>query len=332
MQALVVANEESRRTANFIKAGKRAGVETRFITYDELEKHLTNYQNTLIKLEPPLYHESGFTAHQTLCKAYIARLEHIARLEKKQTVRFLNDPQAIIHALDKAKSKEQLAGLRLTPLISSSVETFDSLINLLTKEKCYNVFVKPRFGAGAGGIMALRYNEPKGQLVAYTTLARNHSLIYNTKRINRLTNPKEIALLANTVLKTDALVEKWLPKDTINGENYDLRVVCLANRVEHIAVRCSKGAITNLHLNNKALPYPSLGLPLSLTKEIEALSTQATALSSLHYAGIDILIEKDTLLPHIIEVNGQGDHIHQDIHNKNSIYRKQLTNAPAGGR
>jgi glutathione synthase/RimK-type ligase-like ATP-grasp enzyme len=327
MQALVVSNEASRRTTYFIKAGEYAGIHTRFITYEELEANLSSYENVLIKLEPPVYRETGLIAGHKRCMEYRCLLTRIGRLKKDKTVRFLNRPEAILHSLDKVKNKAQLAGLRTTPLLASSVPDFNSLVDLLVKENCLNVFIKPRFGSGAGGIMALRYNRKRGAFAAYTTLARNSTVVYNTKRINRLTDPQEIALLVNTIAAAGLLAEKWILKDSIYGETYDLRVVCQFGRVEHIVVRCSRGAITNLHLNNKARPYDSLRLPPPVEEEINELSLRATKLSGLQYAGIDILIERDTKLPYLIEVNGQGDHIYQDIYDENTIYKKQLLQA-----
>jgi hypothetical protein len=330
MQALVVSNAASRRTTYFIKAGEYTGVGTRFITYEELEKNLSSYENVLIKLEPPLYREAGFTAWHTLCMEYLSLLRRIGRLKKGATVRFLNEPEAIINSLDKVKSRKQLAGLRTTPLLSSSVTDFDSLTDLLMKERCFNVFIKPRFGSGAGGIMALRYNRRRGVFVACTTLAENNTFVYNTKRINRLTDHGAIALLVNTIAKAGVLTEKWIRKDSIDGKSYDLRIVCQFGNIEHIVVRCSKGVITNLHLNNEARLYNDLRLPQSVKEEINELSLLATKLSGLQYAGIDILTERDTKLPYLIEVNGQGDHILRDIYGENRIYKQQLLQSGEG--
>ena len=43
----------------------------------------------------------------------------------------------------------------------------------------------------------------------------------------------------------------------------------------------------------------------------------------LRSAGIDLLLEKGSLRPRIIEMNGQGDLMYQDIYQKNTIYRHQ---------
>ena len=49
----------------------------------------------------------------------------------------------------------------------------------------------------------------------------------------------------------------------------------------------------------------------------------AACFRGLRSAGIDVLMEKGSMKPRIIEMNGQGDLIYQDIFNKNIIYRRQ---------
>jgi hypothetical protein len=41
---------------------------------------------------------------------------------------------------------------------------------------------------------------------------------------------------------------------------------------------------------------------------------------------VDVLIERGTDIPYIIEVNGQGDHVYQDMFAHNSIYIQQIKN------
>ncbi|MDH6358515.1 STM4014 family protein [Parabacteroides sp. PF5-9] len=325
MQALVVSNEVSLRTTYFIKAGTDLGIDTRFITYDELENSLSGYDHVLIKLEPPVYQEAGFVIYHQLCRDYIRLLERIRLMHIADQVRFLNRPEAILSTLDKVKNKERLSGLPTTPLLSSAITCFDELICLLSSGGHSKVFIKPRYGSGAGGIMALRQHRKSGGLVAYTTLSLKEDYVFNTKRINRFTDLKTIALLTDTVFQQGALVEEWVVKDSFEGENYDLRVVVQFGQPKYVVVRCSKGVITNLHLNNRAESFDELLLPEELKEEIDRQSVRAVELSGLQYGGVDILIERDTMLPYIIEVNGQGDHIHRDIYHENNIYKEQLS-------
>ena len=113
-------------------------------------------------------------------------------------------------------------------------------------------------------------------------------------------------------------------KEKLEGENYDLRVVCREDEVDYVVVRCSKGAITNLHLNNKARLFGELSLAPSVREELFCRSIAATRVLGLRYAGIDVLIARNTDTPYIIEVNGQGDHIYQDMFTENKIYTNQI--------
>ena len=39
---------------------------------------------------------------------------------------------------------------------------------------------------------------------------------------------------------------------------------------------------------------------------------------------MDVLLEKGSLEPRIIEMNAQGDLLHRDVYNENRIYKRQI--------
>ena len=60
-------------------------------------------------------------------------------------------------------------------------------------------------------------------------------------------------------------------------------------------------------------------------EEIKELCKEAVALfPGLNMVGIDVLLEKGSLRPRIIEMNAQGDLIYQDIYGENMIYGEQI--------
>lgn len=77
------------------------------------------------------------------------------------------------------------------------------------------------------------------------------------------------------------------------------------SEIDYIVVRCSKGSITNLHLNNKAHWWNELSLPEVVRQQIYFQCQEAVQSLDLQYAGVDVLIERGTDIPYIIEVNGQ---------------------------
>ena len=113
-------------------------------------------------------------------------------------------------------------------------------------------------------------------------------------------------------------------KAEYQGYSYDLRAVMQEERMDFLLARLSKGPITNLHLNNHPLEAAALGLPGTVLEEIERVCRKAMdCFPGLRSAGIDILLEKGSLRPRIIEMNAQGDLIYQDIYNHNVIYGHQ---------
>ena len=326
MQIIVVSNSLSKRIEYFVEAGKHLQTEVCFMTYEELFSCLPLLRQAVIKLEPCVSDETDFLKYALLNQAYKETLQRLSEMSLPDDVCFLNTPDALLRALDKKETKEVLMdkGLKVTPMLPSP-QSFDELRQLLA-DCGRGCFLKPRYGSGAGGIMAIRYQPNRNKWVVYTTLRQVDGVIHNTKRINRLSVEKEIIPLAEAVIQTEAILEEWIPKAQLQGENYDLRVVCRESEIDYIVVRCSKGSITNLHLNNKAHWWNELSLSEEVRQQIYFQCQEAVQSLDLQYAGVDVLIERGTDIPYIIEVNGQGDHVYQDILAHNSIYTQHIKN------
>ena len=326
MQIIVVSNSLSKRIEYFVEAGKHLQTEVCFMTYEELFSCLPLLRQAVIKLEPCVSDETNFLKYALLNQAYKETLQRLSEMSLPDDVCFLNTPDALLRALDKKETKQVLMdrGLKVTPMLPSP-RSFDELRELLA-DCGRGCFLKPRYGSGAGGIMAVRYQPNRNKWVVYTTLQQVDGVIHNTKRINRLSTEKEMIPLAEAVMQTEAILEEWIPKEQLQGENYDLRVVCRESEIDYIVVRCSKGSITNLHLNNKAHWWNELSLPEVVRQQIYFQCQEAVQSLDLQYAGVDVLIERGTDIPYIIEVNGQGDHVYQDMFAHNSIYTQQIKN------
>lgn len=326
MQIIVVSNSLSKRIEYFVEAGKHLQTEVCFMTYEELFSCLPLLRQAVIKLEPCVSDETDFLKYALLNQAYKETLQRLSEMSLPDDVCFLNTPDALLRALDKKETKEVLMdkGLKVTPMLPSP-QSFDELRQLLA-DCGRGCFLKPRYGSGAGGIMAIRYQPNRNKWVVYTTLRQVDGVIHNTKRINRLSVEKEIIPLAEAVIQTEAILEEWIPKAQLQGENYDLRVVYRESEIDYIVVRCSKGSITNLHLNNMAHWWNELSLSEEVRQQIYFQCQEAVQSLDLQYAGVDVLIERGTDIPYIIEVNGQGDHVYQDMFAHNSIYTQQIKN------
>lgn len=162
-------------------------------------------------------------------------------------------------------------------------------------------------------------------MTAYTSCILQREELVNTKKLRRMENAQEIFRLLDAVLSLGAVVERWHPKASFGGKSYDLRVVWQFGRCEFVVARCSSGPVTNLHLNNSPLAFSDLGLSDKVVCEINALCEKAmSCFPELRMAGIDVLLERGSLRPKIIEMNGQGDLMYQDIFHENRIYRRQV--------
>ena len=108
-------------------------------------------------------------------------------------------------------------------------------------------------------------------------------------------------------------VERWVPKAGIDGQTFDLRVVVIAGRAEHVVVRMARGPMTNLHLGN------SRGDPTALREKMKdgaweaamaSCERAASAFPRSLLAGVDLLIAPGYRRHAVLEVNAFGDLLH----------------------
>ena len=187
-------------------------------------------------------------------------------------------------------------------------------------------FIKPNFGSGACGVISLKYNKKTDKIKIQTSMNCENGRFINTKKLFNISDKDMICKLVNFILKKGAIIERWIPKDDINGIVYDLRLVYQFENLDFIQARGSKkGSITNLHLNNMPLDKSSINLTDEIKQDIDTLCQKAMEqFPNLNVAGFDILLEKNTKKPYIIEINSQGDLMYKDIFDKNIIYKNQI--------
>ncbi len=135
---------------------------------------------------------------------------------------------------------------------------------------------------------------------------------------------EQIRHILDQLLAMDCVVERWYARAMHGAYSCDFRGVVQGGRVDHLLARLSRGPITNLQLNNHPLPAEEAGLTSGQREMVEDLCERAAGcFPGLWSVGIDLLLEKGSLTPRIIEMNAQGDLIYQDIYGENIIYRRQ---------
>lgn len=336
---ILLGNRQTKRTIYFEKAARRNGLPFRVLEWEEWRRNgfslcTAASQEIFLKIDPPLWDNSSLSDLNSLMHVY---KEDLRKLESDLSIsEFLNPPGHLLSLLDKSACKKILkaAGLPVTETLSGKIFDSASLLSCMEKEQVFQVFLKPMFGSGAAGVTAFRYQQTTGRMAAYSCavpapggIPSSHSadmLLINTKKQRSFTDPSLLLPFLDSLLSLGCIVERWYPKAVFEGYSYDLRAVCQDGNLDFLLARLSKGPITNLHLNNHPLEAFKLGLPPSVLLSIEDLCRKACGLyPGLRSVGIDILLEKNTLKPRIIEMNGQGDLLYQDIYGRNQIYSHQ---------
>ena len=322
MSWTLIGQADSKRTSYFLKAAEELGCTVSFVEINDFKPELS--AGCVLKLDPPIYNSCQINQQPQLTAEYVGFLRNVSLVKG---LRFLNHPIDILAVLDKRHCKQRLldAGIPVTPILSSHIGCYDELVAEMKERHIHQVFIKPNTGSGAAGVVAFRLNAKNNEQVMYTAALAKDGQLLNTKQMRRTNSSAEAKSTINKILAQDAIVEQWIPKATHNAVSYDLRVVWQFGKMAFIVPRFSKSPITNLHLNNMAGLFDDLQLNSSVVSQIEKVCGNTMKLfPRLCYAGIDILLTKDSLQPMVIEVNGQGDLIYQDIYAENRIYKQQL--------
>ncbi len=321
MDIKLIGKMGTKRTDYFRKAAEELNIPVTCVDWDAVE--VTDLKDSVVKLDPPAFQTSNLYEMNGQIETY---RQMIARLSDAGCF-FLNEPDGIVKVLDKRLCKQILQDnhVPVTWMFPEEIHTVEELLAAMEKHRIYSVFIKPILCSGAAGVTAFRMSPRRGQVTAYTSCVLQGNELVNTKRLRKIEKKEEVHRLLAAVLSLHCVVERWQPKASFQGKSYDLRVVYQFNKIAFIVARQSSGPITNLHLNNAPLSWESLGLSEDIVGEIQNVCQQVMAcLPELRMAGIDILLEKNTLHPYVIEVNGQGDLMYQDIFNENRIYREQI--------
>lgn len=321
MGIVLVGEPGTRRTEYFLRAAGELHKPVRFVDWQEAEG--MELHEDVVKLDPPSYKSSDLFQMKDYLAAFHQRMKQLERAGRI----FLNPPGEILRLLDKRQCKEILVEnqVPVTEMVNERIENTEQLMEAMKRHRIYSVFIKPVYSSGAAGVTAFRLAPERGRMTAYTSCILQREELVNTKKLRRMENVQEIQKLLDAVLSLGTVVERWHPKASFGGKSYDLRVVWQFGRCEFVVARCSSGPVTNLHLNNSPLALSDLGLSEKVTCGINVLCEKAmSCFPELRMAGIDVLLERGSLKPKIIEMNGQGDLMYQDIFYENRIYRRQV--------
>ena len=321
MGIILIGDYSTKRTDFFMEAAKSLNEEVTVMPYSNIDTRML--EGAVVKIDPPSTSVVDLEEENENLSQYIRVLNEL----KSVNCRFLNNPEDIQKVLDKYECKKILMdnNIPVSTMFLQRIADIEQLHNVMDESRINQVFIKPKFYSGAAGVVAYRRNIVRNKRQLFTSACIEKEHIINTKKLKKFENNEEIDEILENILKLDCVVEVWMPKANYKGMLYDLRVVWQFGRVEFMVARTSKGPITNLHLNNGAVKWEDIGLQEEDIMKINALCESAMkCFPGLNMAGIDIAFTKNMKTAYIIEINGQGDLIYQDIYNENIIYTNQV--------
>ncbi|MBX3148833.1 STM4014 family protein [Candidatus Obscuribacterales bacterium] len=225
----------------------------------------------------------------------------------------MNSSAEIETLFDKTKCLElfRLAEIRTAKLLGP-VHGFNDLVEIMDRNECNRVFVKPAHSSSASGIVA--FERSQNRQLASTTVevvsTGGKTSIYNTRRVRRIYDIQEIRTLIDRLGEHNLFAEKWYPKAGLNGKTFDLRVVTIGGECRHVVVRESLTPFTNLHLLNGRGQLQSVRKAMGeiLWNDVmDSCRRVAGVFPNCLYLGIDVLVSSDMRSHVVAEANAFGD-------------------------
>ena len=231
-------------------------------------------------------------------------------------------PRDIVTMFDKSRCHARMVGLGV-PVAETlpNVESFEHLVDRMASVNWTRAFVKLAMGSSASGVIALyldsrqRIGRKSGQTIRAVTSMEScgtgvRRKFYNNLKLRVYHRVNEIRALIDYVCRERAHVEKWLPKATLGGRLFDLRVLVIAGKACHVVARTSRSPLTNLHLGNRRGDLDSLRRLMSRAQwkcTMSVAEQAASAFPSSLYMGVDVLLKPGFRDPTVLEVNAFGD-------------------------
>ena len=195
-----------------------------------------------------------------------------------------------------------------TPALLGRVHGYDHLRALLKEHGLDRIYLKPRYGSSASGVVAYRHNRAgREQATTSASIVRTGGAVrlFNVKRIARHEQTADIAALVDALAAQELYAEAWLDKPRCGDGHFDLRAVAIAGRPAHLVARMGTRMMTNLHLDNQRGDAAELLDAADMTALEAAVLLAARAFPASGVAGYDLVVRRGRA--HVLEANAFGD-------------------------
>ncbi|MCI0705557.1 MAG: STM4014 family protein, partial [Planctomycetia bacterium] len=170
-------------------------------------------------------------------------------------------------------------------------------------------YVKLNTGSSATGIVVLTKPQGEGEPTGVTTLAEIDGQFYNSRLVRRLEGLSGLLKPLAFLRHEGAIVQRGIPMAQIDGQNFDVRVVCAYGKPVATIFRLSPHPMTNLHLGGRRGDYERCRAAIPTREWLDALDhcSDAAGCFDSAIAGVDLLFERGFRRHYILEVNAFGD-------------------------
>lgn len=329
MRLALLANPENRRTGFFLRACQNAGLPSPVVVSWErflatgwpedlgidairvdspgenprVQSQLVRRGSQILGRGVPAWTLERAPEHGRIRDgdAWFAGLGHA--LNSVPNLPAMTPPGEILAMFDKLATRARLesAGVR-TPRSLGRVRTVDDV------ERCDHekprVFVKPRYGSSASGVLAVRV---RPRLEVTTSVELVDGRAFNSLAIRTYRDVAQIATLLRALDREELHAEAWIPKAGSAG-SFDFRVHVVDGRARQVVMRVSDSPLTNLHLGNRRGDVEAFAIrhPDAFARVCDAAVTAAATFSAAS-CGVDVALDATMRQAWVFEVNAFGD-------------------------
>jgi glutathione synthase/RimK-type ligase-like ATP-grasp enzyme len=218
-------------------------------------------------------------------------------------------PLAIAEMFDKCATAEKIAAadVPVPEWESARLQSDAFLFAGLRLKRWPTAYAKLNTGSSATGIVVIHTNDGIPTF-GVTTLAEIDGAFYNSRLVRRVTGA-DLRRAVQFIIDESAIVQRGIPMGQIDGQNFDVRVVCVNAKPAATIFRLSPHPMTNLHLGGTRGDYERCRAAIPTREWLDALDhcADAAACFDSTVAGVDLLFERGFRRHYVLEVNAFGD-------------------------
>lgn len=219
-------------------------------------------------------------------------------------------PLAVAAMFDKTATAWKLrkAGVPVPDMLDRPLDRQALVPDLVILHHWPTAYVKLNAGSSATGIVVLHPGEQNRPDFGVTTLAELRGQFFNSRRLRRVTGP-DLDRAVQFVLDEGAIVQRGIPMAQIDGQNFDVRVVCVYGKPVASIFRLSPHPMTNLQLGGRRGDFARCRAAVPTRAWLDALDHCADAAGCFEsaVAGVDLVFERGFARHYVLEVNAFGD-------------------------